>query len=70
MWRYNLHGMPGLFGGIIALVLVASPIWQLAGVIISVLFAITMGVLVGFIASRLGKKETLYDDKEEFIVPE
>ena len=67
---HNLHGMPGVFGGIIALGLVASPSWQLAGVIISVIFAITMGILVGFIASRLGKKETLYDDKEEFIVPD
>jgi ammonium transporter Rh len=67
---HNLHGMPGVFGGIIALGLVASPLWQLIGVILSVVFATTMGIIAGLIASRLGRKETPYDDKEEFIVPE
>ncbi|MGA2769123.1 MAG: hypothetical protein ABSF24_12530 [Candidatus Bathyarchaeia archaeon] len=33
---HNLHGMPGLFGGLIALTLVASPLWQLTGVMIVV----------------------------------
>jgi ammonium transporter Rh len=66
---HNLHGMPGIFGGLIALGLVASPLWQIAGVIISVVLALTMGITVGFIASRLGRKETPYDDKEEFILP-
>jgi phosphate/sulfate permease len=62
--------MPGVFGGIIALGLVASPSWQLLGVILSIIFATTMGIIVGFIASKLGRKEIPYDDKEEFIVPE
>src|SRR3989304_2494636 len=61
---HNLHGMPGIFGGLIALGLVASPLWQIAGVIISVVLALTMGIIVGFIASRLGRKEIPYDDKE------
>jgi len=43
--------------------------WQIAGVIISVVLALTMGTIVGFIASRLGRKEIPYDDTEEFIVP-
>jgi ammonium transporter Rh len=63
---HNLHGMPGVFGGLVALVLVASPLWQLTGIIISVIFALTMGIVVGFIASRLGRKTTPYDDREEF----
>ena len=66
---HNLHGMPGIFGGLIALGLVASPMWQIAGVTISVALALTMGIIVGFIASRLGRKEIPYDDTEEFIVP-
>jgi ammonium transporter Rh len=67
---HNLHGMPGLFGGIAAIGLVTSPLWQLTGVIISVIIAVTAGIIVGFIASKLGRKETLYDDKEEFDIPE
>ncbi len=67
---HNLHGMPGIFGGIVALALVASPLWQLTGIIMTVIFAITMGIVVGFIASRLGRKNTPYDDKEEFELSE
>jgi ammonium transporter Rh len=63
---HNLHGMPGVFGGIIAMGLVASPSWQIAGTTLSVIFAITMGLVVGFITSRLGRKEVQYDDGEEF----
>src|SRR3972149_6883071 len=67
---HNLHGMPGVFGGIVALGLVASPLWQLMGIIMSVIFALTTGIVVGFIASRLGRKDTPYDDKEEFELSE
>lgn len=67
---HNLHGMPGLFGGIAAIGLVASPLWQLTGIIISVILAVIAGIVVGFIASRLGRKETPYDDKEEFDISE
>src|SRR4030065_2039672 len=65
---HNLHGMPGIFGGLIALGLVASPMWQIAGVTISVVLALIMGLIVGFIASRLGRKEITYDDKEAVLL--
>ena len=67
---HNLHGMTGVLGGLIAVGLVASPLWQMAGVIITVIFAIVMGIIVGFVTSRLGQKETPYDDKDEFCVYE
>ena len=67
---HNLHGMPGIIGGIAALGLVASPLWQLTGIIISVIFALIAGIVVGFIASRLGRKELPYDDLEELGAPE
>ena len=63
---HNLHGMPGVFGGLVALGLVEFPLWQLTGTVLSVIFAVIMGIVVGFIASQLGRKETPYDDKEEF----
>ena len=65
---HNLHGMPGLFGGIVAIGLVTSPFWQLTGIIISVVFAVIAGIIIGLITSKLGRKETPYDDKEEFDV--
>jgi len=63
---HNLHGMTGVFGGLIAVLLVASPTWQLTGVIFTVIFAIIMGVVVGFITSKLGKTVTITDDTKEF----
>jgi len=62
--------MTGVLGGLVAVGLVASPLWQMAGIIITVIFAIVMGIIVGFVTSRLGRKETPYDDKEEFSVSE
>jgi len=67
---HNLHGMPGVLGGIAALGLVAAPLWQLMGIILSVILAVLAGIVVRFIVSRLGRKETPYDDREEFDVPE
>ncbi len=63
---HNLHGMPGVLGGIAALGLVASPLWQLTGTGLSVILALGAGLVVGFIASKLGGKEAPYDDLEEF----
>jgi ammonium transporter Rh len=67
---HNLHGMPGVFGGLIAMGLVAFPLWQLTGIAVTVVLAVTMGVAVGFLVSRLGTKETPYEDKDEFMLSE
>ena len=64
---HNLHGMPGVFGGLVAMVFVAVPLWQLTGVVLTVVFAVVMGIIVGFIVSRLGRKESPYEDKDEFF---
>ena len=67
---HNLHGLPGVLGGLVALVFVAAPLWQLSGIGLTVILAVTTGVAVGFVVSRLGTKETSYDDKEEFALPD
>jgi|WetSurMetagenome_2_1015567.scaffolds.fasta_scaffold03001_4 ammonium transporter Rh len=67
---HNLHGMPGIFGGLVALVFVAAPLWQVVGIGLTVVLAVGTGLAVGFIVSKLGRKETCYDDKEEFLLPE
>lgn len=66
---HNLHGIPGVFGGIVAIGLVTAPIWQIMGIVISVVFALIAGIVVGLIASMLGRKATPYDDEEEFEIP-
>jgi ammonium transporter Rh len=63
---HNLHGMPGVLGGIAALGLVASPLWQLTGTVLSVILALIAGLVVGLILSRIGRKEASYEDLEEF----
>jgi ammonium transporter Rh len=63
---HNLHGMPGVFGGLIAMALVAFPLWQLTGIVITVFFAVIMGVIVGFIVSKLGIRETPYNHRDNF----
>ena len=67
---HNLHGMPGVFGGLIAAVFVAAPLWQLTGIGITLVLAIGTGLAVGFVVSKMGNKETPHDDKDEFILPE
>jgi ammonium transporter Rh len=63
---HNLHGMPGIFGGLIAMALVSFPLWQFTGIVLTVVFAVIMGLIVGFIVSKLGRKEIPYDDTGEF----
>ena len=63
----NLHGFPGIFGGLVAMVFVAAPLWQLTGIVTAVVLAVAMGVVVGFVVSRLGRKQTPYDDRDEFL---
>jgi ammonium transporter Rh len=67
---HNLHGMPGVFGGLVAMALATSPLWQLTGIVVTVGLAVTMGIIVGFIVSRLGRKQTPYEDKDEFLSAE
>jgi ammonium transporter Rh len=63
---HNLHGMPGVFGGLVAMALVSFPLWQFTGIVLTVVFALIMGIIVGFIVSKLGGKEIPYDDTGEF----
>jgi len=63
----NLHGFPGVFGGLVAMVFVAAPLWQLTGIVTAVVLAVVMGVVVGFVVLRLGRKQTPYDDRDEFF---
>ena len=65
---HNLHGMPGLLGGLCGIVVVPTAAKaQLTGIIFTVFFAIVAGLISGLIIRATGKKELAYEDCDEFL---
>jgi ammonium transporter Rh len=64
----NLHGLPGLMGGVSAVFVIdgISKGTQLAGIGITIVVAVTCGFIAGKIVSILGRRTDPYDDSEEF----
>ena len=68
---HNLHGMPGLFGGLVAVFVIPGIAKaQLVGVGFTLILALVGGVVAGFIIRATGVKKTIYEDHEEFIQTE
>jgi ammonium transporter Rh len=65
----NLHGLPGLFGGLAALPLMSDMniSGQLLGVSVTIVIAFVAGVLTGKILPVMGRKKEAYEDAEEFL---
>ena len=60
---HNLHGMPGLFGGLVAAVLVPSSAQaQLGGIVVTVVLASVAGVVAGYLIKATGSKMEAYED--------
>ena len=66
----NLHGIPGLFGGLAALVVIPNinKGAQLTGIGVTIAIAIITGLITGKILSFTGHRKTPYIDIEEFGV--
>jgi len=64
----NLHGMPGILGGLVAIFITGRPMIQLLGIVATVCVAFICGKVAGSIISLLGKKETPYSDEDEFFL--
>ncbi len=64
----NLHGLPGIFGGLIAIPIVSglNAGTQLLGIAITLVIAIVTGLLSGKIVSLFGHRKEAYVDSEEF----
>jgi ammonium transporter Rh len=64
----NLHGLPGIFGGLMALVVIQGidATNQLLGIVITIVLAIAFGFVTGKILSLFGRKKEAYIDAEEF----
>lgn len=64
----NLHGLPGLFGGLAAIAVIPglNAQSQLIGILITIAGAIIYGLITGKIISFFGRREEAYVDSEEF----
>ena len=63
---HNLHGMPGLLGGLSAIIITGNAGNQIICMIITVAVAFVGGRIVGAITGLLGRKQELYSDLDEF----
>lgn len=63
-----LHGLPGLLGGMAALIVTRHVRTQLLGIIFTAAIALIAGHLVGHILSVLGRRAEPYDDEPEILV--
>lgn len=64
---HNLHGMPGLLGGIVAIFVVPGIAKaQISGIVFTVALAFIAGIIGGYIIKATGSKQLAYEDKDEF----
>ena len=63
---HNLHGMPGLVGGLAAIVVIPGTAKsQLAGIVFTVLFAFVAGSIGGALIRMTGSTAVAYSDSDE-----
>lgn len=68
---HNLHGMPGIAGGLVAILVIPGVAKaQLVGIVFTVVLALTTGYVGGLVIKLAGTKNLAYDDNEEFYVPQ
>jgi len=67
---HNLHGMPGILGGLTGMMITGAVGVQLLGIVTTVLIAFIGGTITGYIINLLGTKEIPYSDADEFIMAE
>jgi ammonium transporter Rh len=65
----NLHGLPGLMGGLAALPIIKGLRMesQLLGILITIVLAILTGWITGKVLPLLGRKLEVYEDSDEFL---
>lgn len=64
---HNLHGMPGLFGGLAAIVVLPGvAAAQLTGIAVTLVLALLGGLVSGFVIRATGAKQSAYEDAEDF----
>ena len=64
----NLHGMPGILGGGVAIFITGNAGTQLLGIVTTVCVAFIGGKITGVVINLLGRKEIPYSDEDEFCI--
>ena len=67
---HNLHGMPGVVGGLFAIAVTGHAGTQIGAIVVTVVAALVLGRIVGFILGLFGTKEDIYSDESDFILGE
>ena len=67
---HNLHGMPGLLGGLFAIAINGQPGTQIGACVCTVVVGLVLGRVCGFILGLFGTKEDTYQDEDDFLLEE
>lgn len=70
MGVHNLHGVPGIFGGLAAMVVAGAPFSQAIAVVGAIVIALVTGAVTGLILRLLPPAHPVLDDAEMFPVEE
>ncbi len=65
---HNLHGMPGVLGGLTGVFFAANAGVQFGGVAVTIILAFTLGKVSGVIIRLFGQKEVPFSDEDEFLL--
>lgn len=65
---HNLHGMPGIVGGLSAIVVSGTPGVQILAIVCTIAVAMVLGRIAGLIIGLFGVKETPYSDEDDFLL--
>lgn len=65
---HNLHGMPGVLGGLFAIAITGKALTQILAVLCTIISGLVLGRICGAIVGLIGTKENLYDDADDFNV--
>lgn len=70
MGVHNLHGTPGIFGGLAAMVVAGAPAAQAVAVVGAMVIGLGTGAVSGVILRMFGRPEIMLDDAEAFPMDE
>jgi len=64
---HNLHGMPGVLGGVFGIFISGAAGIQLGGIAVTVVLGFIFGKVTGLVLNLFGQKEIPYSDEDEFF---